>query len=148
MATTELLDKPQVDVRKLIGAGRYVALVGRFASMSRAQAAEVIAACAHCSSHVRRGTSLVVVGQRDWLLNGDGMIPEALRHLRVLAARENAKTPVVSEEQFLKEMGLGEHAEQVHPEYTTTTLTDSPVLNSGSIRASRSVHRSRRASRR
>lgn len=125
MATTELLDKPQVDVRKLIGTGRYVALVGRFASMSRAQAAEVIAAHgAHCSSHVRRGTSLVVVGQRDWLLNGDGMIPEALRHLRVLIARENAKTPVVSEEQFLKEMGLGEHAEQVHPEYTTTTLTE------------------------
>jgi tetratricopeptide (TPR) repeat protein len=125
MATSELLDKPQVDVRRLVGAGRYVALVGRFASMSRAQAAEVIHAHgAHCSSQVRRGTSLVVVGQRDWLLNRDGMMPEPLRHLRVLAARENAKTPVVSEGQFLKEMGLGDHAEHVHPEYSTTTLTE------------------------
>jgi tetratricopeptide (TPR) repeat protein len=126
MATSELLDKPsQVDVRHLVGAGRYVALVGRFASMSRAQAAEVIHAHgAQVSSQVRRGTSLVVVGQRDWLLNRDGMMPEALRHLRVLAARENAKTPVISEEQFLRELGLGDHAEQVHPEYSTTTLTE------------------------
>src|SRR3954469_3104658 len=107
MATSELLmERPEVDVRAHVGGGRYVALVGRFASMPRPQIGEIVQAHGgHYTTAVRRGTSLVVVGQKDWPLGASGRLPEQLRVLRVLSARENAKIPVIPEDRFLEEMG-------------------------------------------
>ena len=122
---TELLNPPNVDIRSLISGGRYVALVGRFASMPRVRLAEVIQAHGgHTAQRVALGTGLVVVGQKDWLLGRDGTLPDTLRVLRVRTKRENFKVPVVSEEDLLAALGLGEHAEAVHPQYTTSTLTE------------------------
>ena len=123
---TELLNEPKVDdIRSRVAGGRYVALVGRFASMPRVQVGEVVQAHGgHYTQRVARGTSLVVVGQKDWPLSRGGMLPDALRVLRVLAKREHAHIPVISEERFLQELGLGDHAENIHPFYTTSTLTE------------------------
>jgi tetratricopeptide (TPR) repeat protein len=122
---TDLMEKPGSDVRGRIRAGASVALIGSFASMPRAELGEIVQA--HGARYVTKpalNTSLVVVGQKDWPLNASGMLPEALRVLRVRAARGNMKVPVVSEEQFLREMGLSDHAANVHPLYSTTTLTE------------------------
>lgn len=127
---TELLTRPTTqaapDIPALVRGGRYVSLVGRFASMSRVQVGEIVQAHGghYSSNRVARGTSLVVVGQKDWTLERDGSLPDALRVLRVMEARERVRVPVVSEEQFLEAIGLAGHAEAIHPLYTTGTLTE------------------------
>ena len=43
------------------------------------------------------------------------MLPEPLRVLRIMAKRENARIPLISEEKFLHALGLDEHADNVRP---------------------------------
>jgi hypothetical protein len=56
---------------------------------------------------------MMVVGQKDWPLTGDGMLIDALREARVLNRRRETHITILSEEQFLAGLGLEAERESV-----------------------------------
>jgi tetratricopeptide (TPR) repeat protein len=122
------------DVRRLIR-GRYVALAGRPASMTREELVELVESHGGQVNALAAGTALLVVGQKDWLLSRDGSLPPVLRRARVMQRREHAPLVVLSEEQFLAALGLEAHSHSVHQLYTTPTLCDVLGVAPGRIRA-------------
>lgn len=120
----ETLDPRTLDIPSLIR-GRYVALVGRPASMSWQEFTELVEANGgRYTPWVRRGVALVVVGQRDWPLTSRGMLPDNLRIARRLIRDEHANIRIVSEEVFVTELGLDAHRQNVQRLYTLSTLTE------------------------
>src|SRR5687768_12788040 len=113
------------DVKQLIR-GRWVALAGRLASMSRDEFAELVEAHGghHAVAGAAAGVSLVVVGQKDWPLTRDGTLPDVLRKTRVMQRRESARIVVLSEDAFLQALGLDQYRPSVRPLYTTATLCE------------------------
>lgn len=125
---------PPADVRRLIR-GRYVALAGRPASMTRDELVELIESHGGRVNALAAGTALLVVGQKDWLISKDGSLPPVLRRARVMQRREQASLVVMSEEQFLAALGLEAHSRSVRQLYTTPTLCDLLGVAPGRIRA-------------
>ena len=124
-AATAAREAPRPDLRPLIR-GRYVALTGRLASMSRDEFAELVEAHGghHALGGPAAGVALVVVGQKDWPLTRDGTLDPILRKTRILQRRERVRIVVVSEDQFLEALGLDQYRQSVHPLYTTATLCE------------------------
>jgi hypothetical protein len=119
----ELIDAKELDVPALIR-GRGVALTGKLASMSREDFVELLDANgARYSGTIGRGTAVVVVGQRDWPVTRDGILPPVLRTARKLIRHEKSGLRVVSEDQFLEAMGLHAYRENRQSLYTLATLT-------------------------
>ena len=124
------------DVRQLIR-GRYVALAGRTASMTRDEFEELVEAHGGRVNvgGLAAGVSLLVVGQKDWLLAKDGSLPPVLRQARVMLRRQPAALAVMSEEQFLAALDLKAHRQSVRQLYTTPTLCEVLGVAPGRIRA-------------
>lgn len=136
MWDSDLLEQePQLDIPSLIR-GRYVALVGRPASMTVHEFYELLAANgAKPAMRVARGVSMVVVGQKDWPPTRDGLLPEGLRRVREFGRNENLKLKVVSEEQFLSALGLSEYRKNAERLYTISTLTQILGISADRVRA-------------
>ena len=132
-ATRDSVPQPP-DVRRLIR-GRYVAIAGRPASMTRDELVELIESHGGHVNALAAGTVLLVVGQKDWLLSKDGSLPPVLRQARVMQRREHSALVVLSEEQFLVALGLETQSRSVRQLYTTPTLCDVLGVAPGRIRA-------------
>jgi len=133
---TAIPSAPPPDVKELIR-GRYIALAGTLASMSREEFVEIVEA--HGARVVfgppAAGVALLVVGQKDWLLNKDGTLDLRLRQTRVRQRRGDVRLAVTSEDQFLAALGLERYREVVHPLYTTATLCEVLGVAPGRVRA-------------
>ena len=70
------------------------------------------------------GTVLLVVGQGRLPVSQDGRLTSPLRELRVRPQEFNSKMMVLSEEQFLAELGLEAERQQLSPLLTTSSLCD------------------------
>jgi tetratricopeptide (TPR) repeat protein len=127
---------PLPDVRQLVR-GRYVALAGRLASMTRDDFVELVEAHGGrlASGGPAAGVALVVIGQKDWLLSKDGLLNNVLRQARVMQRRRRAPLVVMSEEQLLASLGLERQVQGVHQLYTTPTLCEVLGVAPGRIRA-------------
>ncbi|HEY2584461.1 MAG TPA: tetratricopeptide repeat protein [Tepidisphaeraceae bacterium] len=124
-----------VDVPSLIR-GKYVALVGRPASMTRAEFFDLLEANGgRPARRVGRGVSVVVVGQRDWPVGEDGMLPQPLRDARHLIRRERSPMRILSEAQFLSALGLESYRENTSRLYTLSTLAEALGVGRERVRA-------------
>lgn len=114
----------QVDVPSLIR-GRAVVLVGRPASMTRGEFAELVSANGgRAENFVGRGVAVIVIGQRDWPVTDAGTLREPLRVARNFIRNENRRFHIISEQQFLTALGLESYRESVQRLYTLSTLTE------------------------
>jgi tetratricopeptide (TPR) repeat protein len=104
-------------------AGKRVALTGRFASMSHADAGELIRNCGgQCVSEVTRSTRLLIIGQDGWPLRKDGQPTRNLAKARQLRAIGYAIASW-TEEEFLQRVCGGESQSAVHHHYTYNQLS-------------------------
>ncbi|MBI3469558.1 MAG: tetratricopeptide repeat protein [Planctomycetes bacterium] len=104
-------------------AGKKVALTGRFASMSHADAAELIRSCGgQCVPEVTRSTRLLIIGQDGWPLRADGQPTRNLVKARQLRAIGYAIASW-TEEEFLQQVCGGESHSSVHNRYTYNQLS-------------------------
>ena len=132
---TELIDLGEMDLPTLIR-GRSVALSGRLASMSREQFIDLLEANgARYSGVVGRGTAAVVVGQKDWPVTRDGVLPPMLRTARKLIRHEHSGIRVVAEDAFLAALGAEAYKENTERLYTLATLTQILDVTRDQIRA-------------
>ena len=115
--------------------GERVALTGTLASMTHAQAAELIAQHGGVATeHVSRHTTLLVIGEEGWPLEQDGQPSVKLTQVERLQA-EGVAIRVLNESDWLQALGLTEQQAEVRRLYT-------PALLSGLLKVS--VHLIRR----
>jgi len=130
--------------------GLEVAVLGRLASMSRAEAFERIdAAGGRSVAEPTARTSLLVLGGEEMPLSDDGELTQPLAEAR---ERIEAGSPLelVSEQEFLERLGLGEHGARLRRLYTSAQLArilDVPArrlrswIRAGLIRPAKIVRR-------
>jgi DNA-binding transcriptional MerR regulator len=131
-------------------AGERVALTGTLASMTHAQAAEVVRQQGgEATEHVSRQTTMLVVGEEGWPLEEDGSPSVKLRDVEQWNKAGGA-IRIVEEADFLHLVGLSETRDEVRRLYTPATLStlldvDVRVIRSweraGLIRPVRKVYR-------
>jgi tetratricopeptide (TPR) repeat protein len=126
------------DVRSLVHK-RTVACVGKLASMTREQFADVIATLGGTFTNSvggpGRGVSLIVIGQKDWPIGRSGQVWPYLRQARVKKRREGYRFTVLSERLFLEGLGMREEAESTHRLYSISTITDLLGVTRNQVRA-------------
>jgi tetratricopeptide (TPR) repeat protein len=126
--------EPELDIPSLIR-GRAVALVGNPATMTTQEFRDLLEANgAKPARLVGRGVPLVVVGQKSWPVNRDGLLLQGLRLARRYI-REHSGMKVVSEEQFLTALGLPEYRQSAERLYTISTLTQVLGVSADRVRA-------------
>ncbi|MHC4860737.1 MAG: tetratricopeptide repeat protein [Planctomycetota bacterium] len=102
--------------------GKHVAITGRMASMTRREAGELIRERGgELSGSVSRRTDVLVVGQEGWPLAADGNLTVKLRRAREIEAGGGA-VRILSEDEFLRELGLAERREAARRLFTTAQL--------------------------
>jgi tetratricopeptide (TPR) repeat protein len=102
--------------------GKQVAFTGRLASMTRAEAADLIQAHGgRFTATLNRFTSLLVVGQDGWPFENDGRLSSKLRKARSLQ-RNRVEITVLTEEELFARLGLESPAEGVSRRYSTAQL--------------------------
>lgn len=102
---------------------RQVALTGRLASMTRAEAAAAIQECGgQFSRSVTLQTFWLVVGQEGWPLQRRGRLTQALRRARWLQ-EHGSPLEILSEQQFLDRLGLRDEQQSIFRRYTMSQLT-------------------------
>ena len=102
--------------------GARVVVAGRLASMSRSEAARLIAELGgRLARRISRRTALLVIGRRGLPLSNQGKLSPNLLQVGRLAA-QGFSVRTISEEQFLDEIGLARQGEQVHRLYTSEEL--------------------------
>jgi tetratricopeptide (TPR) repeat protein len=102
--------------------GKRVAFTGRLASMTRAEAADLIRAHGgRFTATLNRFTSLLIVGQDGWPLEKDGRLSAKLRKARFLQ-RNGVDITVFTEEELFARLGLESPAEGVSRLYSTAQL--------------------------
>lgn len=130
--------------------GERVAFTGTLASMTHAEAANVVVEHGGVATeHVSRQTTMLVVGDEGWPLEDNGQPSLKLQQAERL--REAGQPlEVLSESQWLMLLGLNEHHAEVHQLYTPAMLSSilklpTSVIRSwaraGLIRPVRMVHR-------
>jgi tetratricopeptide (TPR) repeat protein len=103
--------------------GQRVTFTGRLACLTRAQAAELVAAHGgRLVSVVSPRTAFVVMGQEGWPLRKDGRLSRKLEQARRLQ-REGAPLAILTEEEFLGRLGLASRTDGVRRLYTAAELT-------------------------
>jgi tetratricopeptide (TPR) repeat protein len=130
-------DPAEIDVRALVR-GKSVAFVGKLASMTREQFADVVASFGGQYSHgpgLGAAAHVVVLGQENLPLTRDGDLLRGLRMARVMQRRGGRRITVLPEEQFLAGLGLESHREHVRRLYTTAMLTAVLDVSRDSVRA-------------
>jgi tetratricopeptide (TPR) repeat protein len=102
--------------------GKQVAFTGRLASITRAEAADLIRVHGgRLSATVNRFTELLVVGQDGLPFQKDGRLSSKLRKARYLQ-RKGFRIAVLTEEELLARLGLESPAEGVSRLYSTAQL--------------------------
>jgi tetratricopeptide (TPR) repeat protein len=102
--------------------GMRVAFTGRLASMTRAEAADLVRAHGgRFTATLNRFTSLLVVGQDGWPFEKDGRLSGKLRKARSLQ-RKGVGITVLTEEELFARLGLDSRAEGVSRRYSTVQL--------------------------
>src|SRR5687768_1484139 len=127
----------EIDVRALVR-GKSVAYVGKLASMTREQFADVVASFGGQYSNgpaLGAAAAVVVLGQESLPLTRDGDLLRGLRMARVMQRRGGRRITVLPEEQFLAGLGLESHREHVRRLYTTAMLTAVLDVSRDSVRA-------------
>jgi tetratricopeptide (TPR) repeat protein len=100
-----------------------VAITGRLATLSRAEAWRIVhARGGRTTSAVTRETTLLVVGQEAWPLRKDGRLNANLRRAHRLQASGH-KLEVLGEQAFLDRLGLEEFASDICRRHTINQLT-------------------------
>jgi tetratricopeptide (TPR) repeat protein len=103
--------------------GKRVAVTGRLASMSRAEAISLVRAHGGIFiSGLSRRTSMLVVGQDGWPLQKDGRLSSKLRKAQAFE-RLGQRITILSEEEFLGLLGLEGQTEGVRRLYSTSQLS-------------------------
>jgi len=102
--------------------GKRVAFTGRLASMTRAEAADLVRAHGgQFTATLNRFTSVLVVGQDGWPLEKDGRLSGKLRKARALQ-RNGVGITVFTEEELFARLGLESPAEGISRLYGTAQL--------------------------
>lgn len=115
--------------------GKEVAFTGRLASMTRQEAAVLVAACGgRFARDLSRRTDYLVVGQDGWPLEIDGRLTRKLRKARGLETDVTAVT-VLSEQAFLEAAGLVDRRDQIRRLHTTGQISRLLGLKGSTIRA-------------
>jgi tetratricopeptide (TPR) repeat protein len=115
--------------------GKRVAFTGRLASMTRDEAAELVAAHGgEIAPSVTRRTTHLVVGREGWPLERDGRLTRKLETARSLE-REGHAIAIVPEEEFLEQLGLGDRQDGIQRLYTTAQLSRMLSVSGASLRA-------------
>ena len=103
--------------------GERVALTGTLASMTHAQAADLITQHSGVATeHVSRHTTLLVVGEEGWPLEEDGQPSVKLQQVERLQA-EGVTIRVLNESDWLHALGLTEQHAEVRRLYTPAMLS-------------------------
>jgi tetratricopeptide (TPR) repeat protein len=102
--------------------GKHVVFTGRLASMPRGDAAALVTARGGvCERDVSKKTAIVIVGQEGWPLRKDGRVSQKL----VAAKRQQSlgqALVIVTEEEWLSDLGLHEQSEGIHRRFTSVQL--------------------------
>jgi tetratricopeptide (TPR) repeat protein len=109
--------------------GKYVTYTGRLASMTHEDFVEVVEAHGgrygpSAGGRLPRGGSILVVGEENWPLTPQGTLSAPLRQARILKRKENVRTLILSEEQFLAGLGLEDHREHLQRYHSTGMLVE------------------------
>ena len=101
-----------------------IVIVGQLASMTRAEAARVIALTGgELTEHVGRDTALVIMGSRGPQLQRSGRPPIQVARARRLL-RAGVPLQIWPEEQWLRSVGLADGAAGIRKRFTATQLAD------------------------
>jgi tetratricopeptide (TPR) repeat protein len=104
--------------------GERVAFTGRLASMSRQRANEMVRnAGGRLTQSISRETTLLVVGMKGWPLRRTGELSSKLRAAEHLVQR-GSRLRLLSEEQFLEEIGLKDEQPAVHKSMPADQVCD------------------------
>jgi tetratricopeptide (TPR) repeat protein len=102
-----------------------VALTGRLASMTKEEFTELVESFGgKYATRLGGSTRVLVVGQRDLPIQPTGTLPATLRKARVLKRKDEDQLRIMSEEQFLADLGLQEHSKSIHQFHSTGSLTE------------------------
>jgi len=116
-------------------AGKTIAITGRLASMSRAEAVAAIgSARGQYVAEPDARTSCLVVGQGGPPLGEDGRLTQSLRRARELVAG-GAALEIIGEEIFLELLGLQEQQQNLHRLYSPAQLARILQIPARQIRA-------------
>ncbi len=103
-------------------AGERVTFTGVLASMTHAQAAELVAQHGgEATAHASRQTTMLVVGEEGWPLEADGRPSQKFQQVREWRAL-GASIRVFRESDFLQMLGLSDRQSDVHRLYTPAML--------------------------
>ncbi len=103
--------------------GKQVAFTGRFASMTRKEAAELVRTYGgRFVPTVTRRTAYLIVGQEGWPLRKNGRLTIKLLKAQALE-RRGYKVSVLSEEELLARLGLDSRSDEARRLHTTAELT-------------------------
>jgi len=87
--------------------GRLVSFTGRFASMARHEATELVEKFGgQVGSGINRQTSFLIVGQEGWPLRKDGRLTQKLQKARLLQ-RHAHPVVILAEDDWLERLGSG-----------------------------------------
>jgi DNA-binding transcriptional MerR regulator len=125
------------DIHHLIR-GHFVACTGQLAALTREQFIQIVEE--HGGRYTRglslgRGVALLVVGQRQLPISRQGQLTSQLRRVRVLEREGQSRLTILTEQQFLENLGLNHQREQVSPLLTTSTLCELLGVSRQRIRA-------------
>jgi tetratricopeptide (TPR) repeat protein len=121
MAETELLTSPLSSSPPL--AGERVAFTGTLASMTHAQAGELVRepGGGEATEHVSRQTTMLVVGEEGWPLEEDGQPSLKLQQVEQIN-HAGGNIRIVQEADFLHLLGFSETRDEVRRLYTPAML--------------------------
>ena len=130
--------------------GKRIAFTGRLASVTREEAAQLVAGYGgQYQESVSRRTSVLVVGKEGWPLEDDGQLTQKFQKA-VDLQQQGCELEIWTEEQFLERLELQTHSESIRRRYTIAELTrllDIPRdrirtwIRAGLIRPIEVVHR-------
>lgn len=101
--------------------GKHVAFTGKLATMTRAEAAELVAARGgRCVGRISRDTHFLIIGQEGLPLTRKGGLTAKLARARKLQA--TGRITILSEEDFFHRLGVAEQTEDVHRLYSMVQL--------------------------
>src|SRR5262245_36105393 len=102
--------------------GQEVAFTGRLVSLTRKEAAAQVSAWGgRYARFPGRKTTILVVGQEGWPFSADGRLTRKLEKASELK-RRGYPIDIVTEEEFLRRLGLADLGEEIHRLHTIAQL--------------------------
>jgi tetratricopeptide (TPR) repeat protein len=121
--SSEILQPDALLASSPVLAGERVAFTGTLASMTHAQAMDLVQKHGgSASEHVSRQTTMLVVGEEGWPLDDDGHVSVKLQQVERWN-REGEDIRIVNESDWLLLLGLTERREEIKRLYTPAMLS-------------------------